>query len=351
LLLQYLILSPKGMVFTLKPSYQEKLAVWLLALALVFGSGYLILVNHDAGFASDEHSYLAMARGDLNVPVTHRYRVLLPLLAQGIALMLQMLLALVNGAAYGHLPLGTAFFLVNSFLMASSGLVLYQTARFAGASRPAGLIAMAGILTSAYATYITGLALTDSFYFFTLAFLFYAVLSAQRRLLLLALLLGPLAKESFWMFLPFILLASRFMPWPRLLAQLALAAGIFWGLHAAVDYWAGPASGDRLENIGRHVVNVKEHFFKIASFRGLQGLGSTYGIFYLLLPVAWWQTQVRVTWFGFKAVACLVFLLVVVGHLLLSGEAGRMWFFSAPVFAVLFAKCIDLLPVMKKVAS
>lgn len=332
--------------FRLPSRHQESLSVWLLALALVFGSGYLILVNHDARFASDEHSYLALARGNLDVPITHRYRVLVPTLARGLAVVLQQVLALGHGGTYPHLPLGAAFFAVNSFFMACAGLVLYKTARVAGASRVASLIGMAGILTSAYATYITGLALTDSLYFFTLAALFYAVLSANRPLLVLALLLGPLAKESFWMFLPFMLLAFRFMSWQRLLLLLALAAGLFWCLHAGVDYHTGTAGGARMENVGRHVANVKENFFKIASFSGLLGLGSTYGLFYLLLPFGWRKARESVARYDFRVLTCLLFLGVVVGHLLLSGEAGRMWFFSAPVFVLLFSRCADLLPVM-----
>jgi hypothetical protein len=43
-------------------------------------------------------------------------------------------------------------------------------------------------------------------------------------------------------------------------------------------------------------------------------------------------------------VAGSVFLGVVVLHVLLSGDIGRMWYFSAPVFALAIAKCADRRP-------
>jgi hypothetical protein len=286
-----------------------------------------------------------LAQGSFDVHVAFRYRVLLPFMAKALALALQKFLLFTGDPYYRHhLPLGTAFFLINSLFMSLAGLVLYKTARFSGASFLASLVALVAVLTSGYASYFTGVALTDSLYFLCLVVLFYAILTRDTRLLFAALLFGPLAKESFWLFLPFILLSLRFLPPVYLLLQLAVAGLSFWGLHWAVDELAGPTNA-RPDYVLAHLAqNIGQHLNKLSSRSGLLALFSTYGMYYLLLVAGFRRPGFSFYRINYQIVAGSVFLGVVILHVLLSGDIGRMWYFSAPVFALAIAKCADRLP-------
>src|SRR5574339_1167742 len=96
----------------LKLSFTQREYIWvfLFSLALVFGNAYLILVNHDANFSSDEASYLTLAGGNWDVNITHRYRVIIPMLARGLAECMRQV-SVLAGNENAILPLGFSFFM------------------------------------------------------------------------------------------------------------------------------------------------------------------------------------------------------------------------------------------------
>jgi hypothetical protein len=174
--------------------------------------------------------------------------------------------------------------------------------------------------------------------------LFYAVITGNASLLFLAVVTGPLAKESFWLFLPFIFLSARFLSLPYLILQLLVAAGVFWGLHQVMDAWTGPASQARLENVTDHLLNFRANFFNLFSWHSLVAVFSTYGIFNFLVLAGWWRQGFSLPRMGFHVLAGSCYTLIVIGHMLLSGDYGRMWYFSAPVFALAVAKSTEFIP-------
>ncbi|SHJ36141.1 hypothetical protein SAMN02745146_2916 [Hymenobacter daecheongensis DSM 21074] len=328
----------------LLPRRKSFLLVYLLALALLWSNAYLVLANHPAGYTGDERSYLHMAQGHFEVPVTHRYRVILPLLAGALAQGLHLITGLVSPSAQP--PLGISFFLLNGLLLALAGLFVFRTARAHGAAAGPALIGMAAVMTCGAATYVTGLVLVDSAVVLAVVVLYYALTIRSGPLLLAAMLLGPVLKESFVLFLPLALLYGGFVPWGQRLLALLGAAGLLLGLHALVDSWAPPAAVGSVANALNHGRNVVSNLRWLFSARGLFICSGVYGLFNLVLLAGFWggRSAIR-TWLPrLQAGPAILTLLVVLAHMLLSGEMSRMLLLAAPVVATAVALILDRHP-------
>ncbi|RYU80069.1 hypothetical protein [Hymenobacter persicinus] len=318
--------------------------VYLLALALLWSNAYLLLANHPDNYIGDEHSYLRMAEGNFDVPVTHRYRVVVPLLAGGVARGLYGITQFIS--ASGRPPFGVSFFLINGLLLAGAGLYLFRTARAHGAAVGPALIGMGAVMTSGAATYVTGLALVDSAVVLAVVVLYYALTVRSQPLLLAVVLLGPLLKESFALFLPLVLLFGGFVPlWQRLLVVLG-AAGLVLGVHALVDAYAPPPAVDSLINALDHTQNIVSNLRWLLAPRGLFICSGVYGLFNLVLLAGLWggRTAIR-QWLprlAWKLAAG--WLAVVLAHMLLSGEMSRMLLLAAPVVSTAVALILDRHP-------
>jgi hypothetical protein len=316
--------------------------VLLLALALLWSNAYLLLVNHPARYTIDEQSYLQLAAGHFDVPVTHRYRVLVPLVAGALARGLQSATLSFSGQP----PLGFSFFLINGLLLAVAGLHLFRLARAYGAAAGPALLGMAAVMTSGAATYVTGLVLVDSALVLAVVLLYYALQVRSASLLLAVALLGPLLKESFLLFLPLMLVYGRFVPlWQRLLA-LPGAVGLLLALHAGVDALAPPPAAGSLLNALEHGRNLASNLRWLLSPRGLFICGGVYGLFNLvLLAGGWGGASARRQWLvHLPAGPVLLGLAAVLAHMLLSGEMSRMLLLAAPVVAPAVALIVDRHP-------
>ncbi|GAA3935474.1 hypothetical protein [Hymenobacter algoricola] len=324
----------------LTPSRQSSLLVFLLALALLWGNAYLLLANHPGSYTVDEQSYLRMAGADFQVPVTHRYRVLVPLAAGMLARGLQ-------GISFSaRPPLGSSFFLVNGLLLALAGLYLFRLARAHGAAAGPALLGMAAVLTSGAATYVTGLVLVDSAVVLAVVLLYYALHLRSGPLLLALTLLGPVLKESFVLFWPLVLLYGGFVPWWQRLLALLGAAGLVLGLHAVIDALVPPPGVGSLDNALEHGRNVVSNLRWLLTPRGLFICSGVYGLFNLVLLAGFWGG--RRGWGQWLPQLPLgpagLTLAVVLAHMLLSGEMSRMLLLAAPVVATAVALIIDRHP-------
>ncbi|MCB2380029.1 hypothetical protein LGH70_20715 [Hymenobacter sp. BT635] len=320
------------------------LLVFLLAMALLWSNAYFVLVNHPAAYTIDERSYLQMAQGNFDVPVTHRYRVVLPLVAGALARSISGVTSLISPS--NTPPIGSSFFLLNVLLLSLAGLLLYRTARAHGAAAGPALIGMAAVVCSGTASYISGLVLVDSAVVLAVAALCYAVRVKAAGLLLAVIVLGPVLKESFLLFLPVALLYGRFVPlWQRLLALLG-AAGLVVALHAAVDAYTPAAAVGSVANALEHGRNILSNLKWLLSPRGLFICGGVFGLFNLVLLAGFWggRTAIR-SWLGLlQPGPTLLVLAAVLAHMLLSGEMSRMLLLAGPVVATAVALILDRHP-------
>ncbi len=299
--------------------------------------------HYDFSHSLDTRSYLRLAHGEVQgVNVTRRYRVLVPALAAAAAVPLQSAYARIwpqRTTADG--PLRLAFYLVNTLLMALFGLLLYQTARLHGATAAAAALAVAAVLSSQWAVYTSGLPLVDSLYLLLFALAFYAAQRAWGLGLGVALLLGPLAKESFVFLVPWLLVfGRRALPWPQQLLALAGGVGLAAGVRHGVDARLGAPAAESVANAFDHLNNLIYSLKRMFSVKGFGELFGIFGFFWLaLLPgiagraaapaASSWRAAL-----GWPGVA---FGGVVAVHMLLSGDLGRMGYLAAPVFTVALA--------------
>lgn len=325
----------------LGPRLRRWLLPWLLALAAVANLAYPMYVHFDFSHSPDTRSYLRMAAGRFDsVRVTHRYRVLVPAAAAVVASPI--------ARVYGHVwpqrpagqwPLRFAFYLVNCVLVAAAGACWFNVARFTGATPQAAALAMLAVLTSRWAVYAAGLPLTDSLYLLVFALAYHGVKRGPQGMwaLLAALLLGPLAKESFFLLLPWMLwFGRRTLAWPKQLLALSAGVAALLATHYVIDNKLGAPPAQAVSNALEHLGNITYSLHRAASAKGLGEILSIFGLFTIVVPIAWWLERVSKS--VFLSLHFLIgwlelsFFAVVALHMLLSGDLGRMGYLGTPAF-------------------
>lgn len=321
--------------------WRHLVLVYLLALGVLAGPAYTMYVHYDFSHSLDTRSYLSMARGEFEgVSVTRRYRVLVPAVAGAVAWPLEQVYArLWPQRAASEWPLRLAFYVVNTALLAAAGVVLFRTCVLYEASAAAAALAVVAVLCSRWAVYTAGLPLVDSLYVLVLALAFYGVRAGSAGALAAALVLGPLAKESFVFVVPWLLaFGRRALPWPRQLGWLAVGGALALGVRHWIDAHLGAPPTASVVNALNHVENVGYSLRRLLSAKGVGELFSVFGFFWLALLAArrQWRAAVGAPGAGLAA--------VVLVHMLLSGDLGRMGYLAAPVFAVAFATVLTQQP-------
>ena len=330
------------------PRLRRWLLPWLLAVAALANLAYPMYVHYDFSHSLDTRSYLRMAAGRFDsVSVTRRYRVLVPGAAAAVAAPLNRVYARIwPQRPTGQWPLRFAFYLVNCLLLGAAAACWFNAARQAGAAPTAALLAMLAVLSSRWAEYAAGLPLTDSLYLLVFGLSYYAVRrgSGSGWAVVLALLLGPLAKESFLFLVPWLLYFGRpALAWPRQLAALAGGLTLLFIVHQLIDSQLDVTAGQSITNALAHFGNFDYSLHRAASFKGLGELLSIFGLFTLIPPLAL-VIQRRVNSLppasGISSVirqADISLMAVVGAHMLLSGDLGRMGYLAAPVFCTTLA--------------
>ena len=315
---------------------------WLLAVAALANLAYPMYVHFDFSHSPDTRSYLRMAAGRFDsVRVTHRYRVLVPTAAAVVAAPI----AKIYGRVWpqrpaGLWPLRFAFYLVNCVLLAAAGSYWFNAARLTGATPEAAALAMLAVLTSRWAEYAAGLPLTDSLYLLVFSLGYYAIRRGPRGqwALIIVLLLGPLAKESFIFLLPWLFWFGRkTLAWPKQLLALATGAAALFIVHRFIDTGLGAPATQSVSNALEHVENIIYSLHRAASAKGLGELLSIFGLFTLIVPFALWldknpAKRTSAPLYATLGWAEISLLAVVIIHMLLSGDLGRMGYLAAPVF-------------------
>jgi len=319
---------------------------WALALSVLLNSAFPMYRHYDFSHSLDTRSYLRLAAGRFDsVNVTRRYRLLVPLAAGMLARPLAGGPAPVGAARPpGEWPLRLAFYLLNSIILGAAGACFYRAARLAGAGAGAAAVALLAVLSSRWAGYAAGLPLTDSLYLLVFGLGYYA---ARRGLgagwaVALALLVGPLAKESFVFLVPWLAWWGRpALCWRGQVTALALGAAALGAAHLWVDWAAGAPASASVTNALAHVGNLTYSLRRAASVKGIAELVNIFGLFSLPVLAALVQPS------GRRALAPVLggpeatLLAVVLVHMLLSGDLGRMGYLLAPAFTAALALAIS----------
>jgi hypothetical protein len=321
---------------------------WALSLGVLLNAAYPMYRHYDFSHSLDTRSYLRLASGRFDsVNVTRRYRLLVPLAAGALA---RPLAALGEPASTprpaGEWPLRLAFYLLNSVIISAAGACFYGAARLAGASPGAAALALVAGLSSRWASYAAGLPLTDSLYLLVFGLSYYAARRGAGAgwAVALALLLGPLAKESFVFLLPWLAwFGRRALGWRGQLAALALGGAALAAAHVVVDRAAGAPAAASVTNAFAHFENLAYSLSKTFSLKGLAELGSIFGLFWLPVGAALLRSDGRRTLAPVLGAPEAGLLAVVAVHMLLSADLGRMGYLLAPAFVAALALSIGWL--------
>ncbi len=315
---------------------------WALGLGALLNLAYPMYVHYDFSHSLDTRSYLRLAAGRYDsVNVTRRYRVLVPAAARALA----QPIALVYGKIWPQRPAGEwprrfAFYLVNCALLSAAGATWWRAGRLAGASAGAMGVALLAVLSSRWAEYTAGLPLTDSLYSLVFGLSYYAWRRGPGAgwAVAVALLLGPLAKESFVFLLPWLLrFGRRALGWRGQAAALGGGLLTLVAVHYFIDKAAGASHTATITNAFAHVENVLYSLHRAASPKGVGELLSIFGLYTLPVLAALARPAGRRALAPVLGLAEALLLGIVVVHMLLSSELARMGYFFAPVFAVALA--------------
>jgi hypothetical protein len=315
--------------------YRTTLWVALLGWGLVLGPAYTAYLYFDPLQNSDARDYLQVAQGNYNVTITHRYRPVVPVLASVVALPIQAVYTrLWPHRAESLWPLRLGFLVVNSLLFAVLAVLLWRLALHAGAAPWAALVGLVAVFTSRWAGLLAGIPYVDSLYLLVLALAAYGVVGQRYWAVAAALVLGPLAKESWLMLLPFVLWFAPGVSIPQRLQWLAWAglglvlALIFraWVSTRLTDFDAG------VQNALNHSENIWLTVRRLFTPRGIGELLTVIGPF-TLIPLLNLSARQR-GWLRNMPTALAWWLVPLMAHVFLSGEAARMLFAFTPLWVL-----------------
>ncbi len=319
--------------------------IYFIFFFVIIGSAYTIYLHFDYTTVIDLRSYMNMAGGDFDVNVTHRYRVIVPFLAKTVSLPIaKVYTVLWPHRAESLWPLRLGFLVVNSTLLTLAAYFIFKTCLAYGASFLASLLTVINLLVSRFAIYIAGLPRIDSLYLLVFALVIYGIKTRSRPALIFSILIGPLAKESFIFLFPVLFFYAP-LPRKQQIALYLISALPVFAVHYFIDTHLGLSEKQSVSNALAHFENIAYTFHKLASVRGLGEIISVFGFFniVLILGLTGGREQIR-RWAGQVDAPLWWLLAVVIVHIFLSGDAGRMAYLAAPTVAVMMASILDRHP-------
>lgn len=314
----------------------ETIAVFLLCFAVILGPAYSLFdtYSYDVVANPDIKTYLGLAEFDFDQSPVRKYRVIIPFLAAGVNVVFG---PLFNALAPTTFPgpdfsLCMSFLVVNSILMSLFGVLVYHLCRAFGVSRVAAGVGVLSVLTCRWTAYLSGLPLVDSLYMVVVALTLLAIKRRNEKLIVLAIFLGPWAKESFVFLAPLLFLFSGMNKGKQVLFFF-LSACLVFAFRYGMDSVTGSTLNMGLQHSFSHWKYIPDALARVFSFHGLYEIFSVvgvWGICFLFLIKKHIRESVKKN----TTMYMVLFLGIVLIHVLLSAELARMLYIATPVMAI-----------------
>lgn len=320
----------------------EYVLVFLFCLAAIQGPAFSLMDNYDQAGCVDCQTYQGLARFDFNQSPVRRYRPVVPMLASAVYHVFgPVFRKLQPGSFPGDFALSFSFLLINSILLSIWGVLIYRFCKDYGIATVPSLLGLLVMLSCRWTPYIAGTAMVDSLYCVVVALALLGIKERNSTMTLLAIFLGPFAKEAFIFIAPVIFFFSHINK-VKLLGYFVLSGILVFGFHYAYDRLAGFTPGSGLAADMYHFTYVKENLRKLFSFHGVYDILSNPGL-WLIAPLAALRLapgykaalRQRLAWYMF------FFLLSILVHMLLSGYLERMFYLTMPLLCMFVALAID----------
>ena len=308
----------------------SKTARTFLILVLILGFNYGVSFQQflhfdwaDSRGLGDSASYLAMSNGDYDVSPTHRYRIIIPFLADIVRDIIRPLMA------SDALPMidALSFYVVNYFITSLTGFFLYFFLVELKFEPRLSLLGVFIFLGSRMTILSTGAPIVESLYYLAIIVIVYLCVT-QRSILVC--LLNPLLILTKETTVPFLFLPLFVKTMKRKLILLSLSisfAALFWvrNLITATLPESVKPNDSILDTITYHLIfgieNLSRSYFSLS---GWHGLFAPFAVFWVIAFFGVWLevkkivTQYQIPRFLFWMAP------VAFGFTALSSSAGRM---------------------------
>lgn len=321
----------------------QNLVLFLFCFAVIFGPAYALFdsYNYDTIANPDLKTYLGLANFDFDQSPIRKYRVIIPFLAFGVNYLLG---PVFSGIAPVSFPgpdfsMCMSFLIVNCVFMSVFGMLVYHLCKEFGASRLAAIIGLLSVLTCRWTSYYAGLPGVDSLYLVVAAMTLLGIKTKNSRLVLLAIFIGPWAKESFIFIAPLIFFFSSINKWKQLIL-FAVSGILVFSFRYYLDIYSHATIGLGLKSDFAHLNNMIVSLKLLFSFKGIYEIISVFGVWGLLFIFVL-NSRVRMALKQTITLYLLVFLFIVLFHIIISSDIARMLYIATPVFAIWFSTITD----------
>lgn len=295
--------------------------VFLLLACLSFAPAFNLQREYIGADNPDMFSYLQMAEGDYNTSPIRRYRWVIPSICQVLSLPVVMV-----QPEQQRSILRFAFFVVNWSVMAFGCTILFLFLKRLKIPSHFAFLATILILLSRWGIYFSSIPIVDSLYFLCIVALCYGIVSENKVWVWLAVLVGPIAKESLYLFIPLLYFANHLKWMHRILAVIASVA-LFSLSRYIIDSLFGFSATESITADLNHFENIFTSLKLFLSPTGIKEVFMVLGLAWVipLFGIKKWRHQIPPFLY---AVIIIAFV-----HALLSTSIGRMLFLAFPFWA------------------
>lgn len=329
--------------------FESNIFLFVIFLAVISGFAFGFADVYDHMSNVDVQTYVGLSELNFDQHPVRRYRVIIPLMAAGIHFIFGPILSLLSPNDFpGDFSRIMSFVIVNSALMAIYAVLIFKICQsIIGKSKywPA-IIGVISVLTCRWTMLISGSALVDSLYLVVLGLLLLGILEKRIWMLILAIYLGPWAKEAFIFFVPLLLFIDK-KYYLKLGMHLALSGIIIFSFRYLFDQSIGAEFGESISRDVSHFEVIPKSLKRLFSFHGLYEVLSIGGVWNIFLIVGLFIKDVREIFFQKISLIWGALTVLVMIQALLSYELARMFYLLTPLLAVLITIFFDSIPMKK----
>jgi hypothetical protein len=316
--------------------------VFCLCLCMLFSLTYEDWLVFDINNSVDPKTYWGLAHFDFEQSVVRKYRVLEPFSVAAMNWVLVSVARLFKpGAFSGDYSMRLCFYIFNMGASAMFCTLSYAYVRSLNRSKAAALVVALMIVTAKWTVINTAAFMADSLFCCFIALTFLGISRKNTAMLFWSVLLAPFSKEAYLFMLPVIFLFSH-VPKLKILGWFVLSAAITFTFRYAYDRLTGHPMGESLGQDTEHFTYVLNNSKRFLQPDFMNPLKALIGL-WLFIPLG---AMLLIKGFARQLAGqvkpyMIVWLLLVVLQMLMSGDLARMFYLYLPVYGFFVAYAID----------
>lgn len=321
---------------------KSELSIFLLSFAIIVGPAMSIMDSFDySSLSPDIKTYLGLANGDFDQNAVRRYRIIVPFMASLVNFCFGFIFDKIQPWSFKgpDFSLGLSFLLINTGLLSLAAVYIFKILKHYKVSTLSSIIALLCFLSCRWSAYIAGLPWVDSLYFLMVVILLYSIITSNAKLLFIALLIGPLSKESFIFFYPLIIFYSN-ENWLRKIGFITSGVLLAFLVRFLIDYSYNFNISDSIHKDLDHFNQIMLSLKRMFSFHGIYELFSITSLF--TLPFFFLLSgQIRSKVISNLPSFSMLFFVIIIFHAMLSSDLTRMYYLMLPLLCLVIGLILD----------